>query len=150
MLRKLAPVLLLTLLACASATSPADVSTPWKVGDTVDGWRVVRADVRPDPVENGWIGEADFEGEAVISGTFQPHPDAEFGALCFFADESERTKLPRFPNDVRRPWFCFTNEDEVRRAASAGDRVRIRVAKFLYMYSHTDVYNRVELVEVMR
>ena len=110
----------------------------------------MKADIRRDPVENGWIGEVDFEGQVTVNGTLQPHPDTDFGALCFFVDESDRALLPRFPNDVRRPWFCFTNEDEVRRVAKAGQRARIRVSKFRYMYSHTDVYNTVEFVALER
>jgi hypothetical protein len=150
MSQRVVAVTLLVLVACTPPPPAAPTAAPWRAGDVVGTWRVVRADVRPDPVENGWTGEVDFEGEVVVNGTFQPHFDSEFGALCFFVDESDRALFPRFPNDVRRPWFCFTNEEEVRRVAKAGDRARIRVSKYRYMYSHTDVYNTVEFVALER
>jgi hypothetical protein len=138
----------LTSSAPATTAPAASEPAPWRPGDVIGSWRVVRADVRRDPVENGWTGEVDLDGEVSVNGTFQPHFDSELGLLCFFVDESDRAKLPRFPNDVRRPWFCFTNEDEVRRVATAGKRARIRIAKYHYRYSHTDVFNTVEFVAV--
>lgn len=111
-------------------------------------WRVVESDMRADPVEDGSIGEIRYAGEESVRGTFQMHPDAEFPALCFFVDELDRGKLPRFRNDVRRPWFCFTNEDDVRRVAKAGQTARIRIADYHYRYSHTDTYNSARFVRI--
>lgn len=126
----------IALLLTACATTPPSP------------WRVVSSDIRPDPIENGSIGEVVYEGEAVLSGTLQPHFDPEANARCFFVDESDRDKFPRFPNDVRKPWFCFTNEDAVRRVAKPGQHARIRIADFHYRYSHTEVVNSARFVEL--
>jgi len=129
-MRRLIAIVLL-FVACATTTS---------------AWRVVESDVWPDPSEDGSIGEIRYAGEESVRGAFQMHPDAEFPALCFFVDELDRGKLPRFRNDVRRPWFCFTNQDEVRGVAKAGQEARIRIADFHYRYSHTDTYNSARFV----
>ncbi|HJQ35933.1 MAG TPA: hypothetical protein VKB93_02230 [Thermoanaerobaculia bacterium] len=116
------------------------------MGETVNGWTVVRSDIRSDPTESGWIGEVDFAGQATLPGTFQKHFDTD--ALCFFVDESDRGALPRFSNDVRKPWFCFTNDADVRNVAKEGMHAHIRIDSFLYRYSHTDVVNGTKFVSL--
>jgi hypothetical protein len=147
MMRRVLVVLLLS--ACGARPQAFDWARV-QPGDSVGVWRVVQRDVRPDPGERGWIGDVRYAGEAEVSGMFQAHPDSELHALCFFVDESDRGILPRFPNDVRKPWFCFTNEDGVRPVASEGMHARIRIADYRYLYSHTDVYNTARFVALAR
>lgn len=121
-------------------------------GDTVLGLRVDAVAVRPDPVDGfGWMGKVDYSGEVTLTGEYRPHFDfPEVREICFFADDSSAVRLPRFPNDVRHPWFCFSNQAEAGRMlgepATRG-RARIRIDRFSYHYRHTDVYNLGRLVD---
>lgn len=119
-----------------------------EAGTKVGAWSVRDVTFRPDPSEQGWTGEVRFSGEVSLSGTFQPHFDSEVKAACFFVDLDDAAKLPRFANDVRKPWFCFQNEEEARSAAPVGTRATIRVSDYHYAYSHTDVVNSVKLLTV--
>lgn len=124
-------------------------------GDTVLGLRVEAIDVRPDPVDGfGWTGRVDYAGEVGLTGEYRPHIDfPEVRETCFFADDSSGVRLPRFPNDVRRPWFCFSNQDDAGRLlgqpGSSGP-ARVRIDRFEYHYRHTDVYNLGRLVAAER
>ena len=153
-----------TTVPQTATTAPGETSTttapephpewttfdPSKVeaGTNVGAWSVRDVTFRPDPSEQGWTGEVRFSGEVSLAGTFQPHFDSEVRAVCFFVDPDDAVKLPRFANDVRKPWFCFQNEEEARSAAPFGTHATIRVSDYHYAYSHTDVVNSVKLVAV--
>ena len=145
---RLAAVFLLLIAACATSAPPREFDpSKFETGAALGPWRVVEKDVLRDPLEEtGWIGRVLFEGQADVRGTFQMHFDPEYPKLCFFADDIDRPKLPRFANDVRKAWFCFTNEEDVTRVAKAGDRATIAIADFHYRYSHTDVVNSARFV----
>lgn len=141
-------IVLLLLAACATATPPREFDpSQFEPGEMVGTWRVVEKDVLRDPLEEtGWTGRVLFAGEAEARGTFQMHPDPDVPELCFFVDDIDRGRFPRFTNDVRKPWFCFTNEQDVRRVAKAGEHAKIAVAEYHYRYSHTDAYNEVRFL----
>jgi hypothetical protein len=120
-------------------------------GDSLLGLRIDSLSIRPDPVDGfGWMGTVDFSGSVELAGAFRPHMDfPDVRETCFFVDDSLRSRLPRFPNDVRRSWFCFTNPAQAEAVLGVpGDtaRARIRIDRFYYHYRHTDVYNRARLV----
>ena len=120
-------------------------------GDSLAGLRIDSIDVLPDPVDSfGWMGTVAYSGEVTLVGEVRPHMDyPDLAEICFFADDSVAERLPRFPNDVRRSWLCFSNQDEAAMLlGEVGDtsRARIRIDRFQYIYQHTDVYNRARLV----
>jgi hypothetical protein len=119
------------------------------------GLRVDSIDVLPDPVDGqGWMGRVTYSGEVALTGEYRPHPDfPDVREICFFADDSAAVRLPRFPNDVRRPWLCFRNQGEAARMlgeAGGTGRARVLVESFDYHYRHTDVYNVASLVSAER
>ncbi len=59
------------------------------------------------------VGTAWFSGEVAVSGATIRHFDSDSDALCFEADSTGASYLPRWEGDERRSWFCFSN----RRAA---------------------------------
>lgn len=72
--------------------------------------------------------------------------------LCFYPDSASADRLPRFPNDVRTSWFCFTNQEEAQRllgALPASGEATIVVDELFYIYQHTDVHNRARLSRVI-
>jgi hypothetical protein len=123
-------------------------------GDTVLGLRVDSVSILPDPVDSfGWIGQVEYAGPVELVGEYRPHmdfPDVE--EPCFFVDDSVAGRLPRFPNDVRRSWFCFTDARNVVDQLGPPDsisRARIIIDRFHYHYQHTDVYNVARLARVL-
>lgn len=64
-----------------------------------------------------------YEGEATVSGQYRLlKPNTLLGDIvCFYADEETGWQIPRDPDvqgqgyaDTRDPWFCFSNQEEVR------------------------------------
>lgn len=123
-------------------------------GDSVMGLRVDSVAILPDPVDSfGWMGQVDYEGPVEVVGEYRAHMD--FPAVeepCFFVDDSVSARLPRFPNDVRRSWFCFENARQAVEQLGPPDsisRARIVIDRFRYHYQHTDVYNVARLARVL-
>ena len=119
-----------------------------RVGDTIAGLRVKAADVQR-AADGDWVGTVRFEGEVQVAGALRPHPSEEVDALCFFVEETHRARLPRFTEDQRRPWFCFSNQAEARemvRAIPEGGTVELIIDQFTYHFAHTDVVNGARLV----
>ena len=122
-----------------------------RVGDSIAGMRVDSVAVNRTPA-GYWIGTVRFAGEARIGGTYEPHPDAEVDALCFFASDEYRPRLPRFSTDERKPWFCFENQDRARALLHVPPdhgRAEILIEAFTYHFSHTDVVNQARLRRVL-
>lgn len=120
-------------------------------GDSIGGLRVESIDARPEVVDSfGWSGRLRFSGEVELRGTHRPHPEfPDVRAVCFYPDSASAAKLPRFPNDERVSWLCFTNQDEAERLLGLGTReTPIVVDDFDYVYEHTDSYNTARLVRV--
>lgn len=120
-------------------------------GDSIGGLRVVSVDVRPEVVDSfGWSGRLRFTGEVALRGTHRPHPEfPDVRAVCFYPDSASAARLPRFPNDQRISWLCFTNHDEAERLLGmAAGEMSIVVDDFDYVYEHTDSYNTARLVRV--
>ena len=123
-------------------------------GDIVQGLHVDSVSILPDPVDSfGWMGQIDYAGPVELVGEYRAHMDfPEVEAPCFFVDDSVAGRLPRFPNDVRRAWFCFENAAEVVDRLGPPDsisRARIVIDRFHYHYQHTDIYNVARLARVL-
>jgi hypothetical protein len=121
-----------------------------QVGDSVAGMRIEAMDVQR-AFDGEPVGTVRFAGEARVSGRAAPHFDSEVDALCFFADAASAGRLPRFPRDERRAWFCFANQAEARRMldtpADSGV-VSIIIDRFTYHFSYSDAVNEARLVRV--
>lgn len=124
------------------------------VGDSVLGLRIESLDVQSSLVDSdGWVGIVQFEGKRLLSGEHRRHPfDSELDELCFFPDDVSAKKLPVFPNDERTSWLCFTNQEEARAMLghpSDHGTATIEVDRYLYYYTHSDVYNTARLLRVI-
>ena len=128
----------------ASVVTIANVFDPASVqpGDTVLGLRVVSKNVEQVSEDSLWIGEVVFEGDLVVQGVYQTHPDwPQVTAPCFHVTDVESVaRVPRFRPDDRiaedgRTWFCFADPEaaldflgapeQPRQAVIAVDRYRV-------------------------
>src|SRR3712207_7969887 len=54
--------------------------------------------------------------------------------VCFEADAESAARLPRWGGDDRRPWFCFENQAQARRALgppSDGVKATVVIDRFV-------------------
>jgi hypothetical protein len=108
---------------------------------------------RTTPVDSTFVGTARFRGEIELSGQTLRHPESDVQAICFEADPPSAARLPRWQGDERRPWFCFTNDAEVRRALgppSDGVRAIVVIDRFTIHRGLSDEVNSARLVRVVR
>jgi hypothetical protein len=123
-------------------------------GDSVMSFRVGAVDIQPNPIDGfGWMGRIVFAGTATLSGSYRPHFDyPEVRELCFYPDPPSAERLPRFPNDERISWFCFTNQEDAQNALGglpAAGQATIVIDRFDYLYEHTDTFNTARLESVL-
>ena len=85
-------------------------------GDTVLGLTVVTADVELVLADSVWVGDIVLEGDLVVHGLYQRHPDWPIvEAPCVHVVRSASiARIPRFPPDRNfvadpRTWFCLEN-----------------------------------------
>jgi hypothetical protein len=102
-------------------------------------------------VDSTHVGVAWFTGQIELTGWTMLHPDADLRdvAVCFEADEASAARMPRWENDERRPWFCFTNRDDAQRMLGPpSDRVpaTIVIEQFTIHRGLTDEVNSARLV----
>jgi hypothetical protein len=110
---------------------------------------------RPTLVDSTLVGMARFSGEMQLTGRTIRHPDADLRhtEMCFEADSSSATRLPRWPADERRPWFCFVNRDAAVRALggpSEGIAATIVIDQFTIHRGLTDEVNSARLVRIVQ
>ena len=130
-----------------------------QVGDTVLGLRVVSKNMEPVSADSLWTGEVMFEGDLVVQGVYQPHPDwPQVTAPCFHVtDPTSAGRVPRVSLDDgiardERTWFCFADPDaalellgtpeQPREAVIAVDRYRVR-------RDVADTFDTAELMEAI-
>jgi hypothetical protein len=117
--------------------------------------RIEGIDVLPESADStGWMGSVDFSGTVTLTGRYRPHPEAPaVPALCFYPDSVSAAQLPRFPNDERTSWFCFTNTADAEAAfgGPGGEgEATIVINEFYYLYQPTDSYNTARLQQVLQ
>ncbi len=121
-----------------------------KRGAAVGELRVDSMDVVWSEELGEWVGSVRFSGELRLTGAAGPHLAApEEKVTCFEADSASGRRLPRWPGDERRPWFCFENADSARRMLGAPDSARaatIVVDRFTTVRAHTDAVNSARLL----
>lgn len=96
--------------------------------------------------DSSYVGSARFSGEIELSGATLRNPDADLGLrlTCFEADSTSAARLPRWSEDERRSWFCFTNNDEAARSLgppSEGVRATIVIDEFTIYRNMSDAVN---------
>ena len=159
--------LLLVLTACRRAPEPdreiAETPPPpadsqltfdpsrLRAGNRIGTLTVDTAAVAWSEVLSTWTGTVRFGGEIPLRGRLQLHFDYPgIEAACFEADSSSALRLPRWPDDERRPWFCFENDSVARRVLGSTDTSRFRritVDRFTTVRAFTDAVNSARLLE---
>ena len=163
----LTPFLLLVAICCRSAANDqpaADSSAPRpaQAGNSFDP-----ATARPQSTVAGlvldsitkqrtpsgeWVGSAWFSGSVPLTGATFRHPDGDdYPYPCFEADSSSATRLPRWLDDSRRPWFCFENtaDAKARLGVASGVRKSIVIDHFTVHRNLSDAVNSARLIEVV-
>jgi hypothetical protein len=124
-----------------------------KVGDTVGGLRVSKADISKATGDMGYVGDVQFDGEITISGERMTHPDfPEVKAICMRMDSASVARLPRFPEDQRRSWLCFENQDAAARmVGAAGTRglLTVVIDRYQTVRHFSDAYDTAVLVRLV-
>jgi hypothetical protein len=95
-----------------------------------------------------------FTGELTLTGQTLRHPDADLGltTVCFEADSASAAQMPRWTEDLRRSWFCFSNRAEAARTLAApGESVSasIVIDRFINIRGSSDEVNSARLVRVV-
>lgn len=150
----------------AAANAPAERGTPrrtypgapvisqpgqLRAGDTVAGLVVDSVAATWGAGAGEWVGLVRFHGRVRLAGHRVPHFDADVHAVCFEADSQSARRLPRWPDDERRPWFCFSNTAAASRLLGATDtleRVTIVIDSFTTVRAFTDAVNSAWLAEL--
>jgi hypothetical protein len=120
-------------------------------GQQVGPLTVEATDVAWSEALSTWTGSVRFRGELALRGHVIRHFDfPEVQSTCFEADSASALKLPRWPEDERRPWFCFENDSAAHRVLGAADSSRpvdIVIDRFTTVRAFTDAVNSARLVE---
>lgn len=122
-----------------------------RIGQRVGTLAVDTADVAWSEALSTWVGTVRFRGEIPVRGRAIRHFDfPEVQAMCFEADSVSALTLPRWPEDERRPWFCFENDSTAHRILGTADSARVLdivVDRFTTVRAFTDAVNSARLVE---
>jgi len=153
-----------TAMIDSPATTPT--STPFRPGIRFDaatlrpGTRVgnLVADsvtARRTVVDSTYVGMAQFLGRIELSGATLRNPDADLKdvASCFEVDSASAARLPRWSGDERRPWFCFVNPADSKRALGApseGVPATIVIDSFTIYRGLSDEVNSARFVSRVR
>ncbi len=145
-----------SLAAAAAATfDPGTLQT----GDTVLGLTVASVEVGRVLDDSMWVGSVVFEGDLVLHGIYQPHPDWPVVTLpCLHVVQpASITRVPHFPADPftgpdSRTWFCFDDADAALELLGSPERPRevvIAVGRYRAQRQVSDAYDTAELAEVI-
>ena len=99
------------------------------------------------------VPAARVDGEITISGERMTHPDfPEVKAICMRIDSASVARLPRFPEDQRRSWLCFENQEAAARmVGEAGTRglLTVVIDRYQTVRHFTDAYDTAVLVRLV-
>jgi hypothetical protein len=122
------------------------------VGDTIGSLIVDRVNVQP-AYDSTPVGTVGFRGEIQLSGSMMRNPDSDYRGVCFEADSLSASRMPRWKEDARRPWFCFDNLDRaLRDLARPGQEgnASVVIDRFTIHFHMSDVFNEARLRRVIR
>ena len=141
--------------ATAATFDPATIQR----GDTVLGLTVSSVQVGRALDDSMWVGSVVFEGDLVLHGIYQPHPDWPLVTLpCLHVVQpASITRVPHFPADPftgpdSRTWFCFDDADAALELLGSPERPRevvIAVGRYRAQREVSDSYDTAELAEVL-
>ena len=110
-------------------------------------WSELPSRERSTPASWGGIT---FKGKLQIAGRTLPHPEADAtDAACFEADSASAVTMPRWAEDRRRAWFCFSNTTAASRLLGPSweeRRAHIVIADFAINRGLTDQVNSARFV----
>jgi hypothetical protein len=179
-----APLIALVLSGCGDApepqagdpsggaAAPEDVGAPAAVpafatfdpatiepGDTVLGLTVVSADLDRALEDSVWVGEVVFEGDLVVHGIYQRHPDwPQVELPCVeVVQPPSVARIPRFPADAYtgpdpRTWFCLENAQvalDLLGQPEPAREVVIALDRYAVRRNLSDVFDTAELAELI-
>ena len=131
-----------------------------QVGDTVGELTVVSKDVERAAVDSVWVGDVVFEGDLVVQGVYQPHPDwPSVQAPCFHVnDPASAARVPRFAPDAwtqpdAKTWFCFSNPDVALDVLGRPEEPRemvVALSRYRVWRELSDANDAGELAELMQ
>jgi hypothetical protein len=180
-MRRLAEAaLVLLLVACGDAQPPADAATAevaptsqpaaaptfnsfdpatLELGDTVLGLTVVSAALDRALEDSVWVGDVVVEGDLVLHGIYQRHPDwPQVELPCVeVVQPPSIARIPRFPADAftgpaPRTWFCLENAElalELLGEPEPAREIVIAVGRYTVRRNLSDVFDTAELAEVI-
>jgi hypothetical protein len=129
-------------------------------GDTIGGLVVVSKDVERSAPDAGWIGSVVLEGDLVVQGVYQQHPDwPTVQAPCFqVTDPVSAAHVPRFASDGSgqedpRTWFCFSNPEVAQDLLGSPDQpheVVIALSRYVVRRDVAEVNDLAEIAELMQ
>jgi hypothetical protein len=125
-----------------------------QVGDRLLGLDVISTDVSAFG-SDAYVGTVSFSGDITVQGTYSPQTElvgSDRPIPCFFVNDASNSQLPRFENDERRPWFCFTNPEDVKAAfghSTAEQDATIVINAYTTVYIPSDVYNEAQFVRLV-
>jgi hypothetical protein len=145
-------------VAVAPPARPFDPGTI-QLGDTVLGLTVTAADVSRALDDSVWVGAVVFEGDLVLHGIYQQHPDwPQVELPCVHVVQAPSIgRIPRFPADpydgpARKTWFCFDNPDvamELLGAPAPPREIVIAVDRYRAQHDLSDGFDTAALAEVI-
>jgi hypothetical protein len=130
---------------------PATIRPGTRVGDLV----LDSVTARRTAVDSTFVGMARFRGRIQLGGSTIRNPDADLKdvASCFEADSASASRLPRWNRDERRPWFCFVNSADAKRALgppSEGVPATIVIDSFTIYRGLSDEVNSARFVSLLQ
>jgi len=174
------PLAVVLAAACGDAAPPPDAASPdaaqpaaeapapaldgfdpstLATGDVVLGLTVTSAALERVLEDSVWVGEAVFEGDLVLHGVYQRHPDwPQVELPCVEVVQAPSlARVPRFPPDAYtgpapRTWFCLENADLAVELLGVPDPARevvIALGRYTVRRQLSDVFDTAELAEVI-
>jgi hypothetical protein len=129
-------------------------------GDTVGELTVVSKDVQRAAIDSVWVGDVLLEGDLVVQGVYQSHPDwPTVQAPCFHVtDPASAARVPRFAPDAwtttgAKTWFCFSNPDvalDVLGSPEQPHEMVIALSRYQIWRGLSDVNDAGELAELIQ
>jgi hypothetical protein len=142
-------------VAISQAFDPGTI----QLGDTLLGLSVAAADVSRALDDSLWVGTVVFEGDLVLHGIYQQHPDwPQVELPCVHVVQLPSIgRIPRFPADPydrpdRKTWFCFDNPNvamELLGPPAPPREIVIAVDRYRAQRDLGDGFDTAELAEVI-
>ena len=114
-----------------------------KSGDMLGGFLV--KDIQ-QPDEFGQFS-ATFNGTTTVTGAYGTVEIP--GAFCFTPTSDSAYKIPRFREDERYAWFCFSNEKIAEDALGASGSATIEISDYKEVYAATEATDQATFVRVI-